>query len=133
MEDNLFMPDEWLKRAKSNLYIAISFDIKNLPEEIYLEDLCFNLQQCAEKCLKAVLIKYQYNFSKTHDIAFLMKLVKENTTIKIPENIEEAKKLNVYAVKTRYPNWNKLSVENYNEAVKIAKETLSWAQTVVKE
>ena len=44
--------EEWLKRASSNLYIAKAGRINN----VYLEDLCFEAEQSAEKALKALLI-----------------------------------------------------------------------------
>jgi HEPN domain-containing protein len=45
-------PIEWLNRAKSNPARATA-DI-NLPG-VYLEDLCFDAQQAAEKAIKALL------------------------------------------------------------------------------
>ena len=44
-------PEDWLKRAKSNLAIAR----QPKTAEILWEDYCFELQQAAEKALKAVL------------------------------------------------------------------------------
>lgn len=44
-------PQEWLKRARSNLAIAK----QPRTDEIYWDDLCFETQQAAEKSLKAVL------------------------------------------------------------------------------
>src|SRR5829696_10527795 len=44
-------PREWLNRARSNLVRAQAI----LPG-VYLEDLCFDAQQAAEKAIKAVLI-----------------------------------------------------------------------------
>lgn len=132
MADDFSSAEEWINRAKSNLIIATSFDINNLPEGLYLEDLCFDLQQCTKKSLKAILVKYKYDFPRTHDIPLLVKLIKENTTIDIPSQIEEAKKLNSYTVKSRYPNWNRISANEYNEALAIAKKTLMWASSLVK-
>ena len=40
-------PREWLNRARSNLALA-----KSLVPEAYLEDLCFEAQQAAEKAIK---------------------------------------------------------------------------------
>lgn len=40
-------PREWLNRAKSNLAMA-----KSRVPEVYLEDLCFEAQQPAEKAIK---------------------------------------------------------------------------------
>ena len=53
-------PREWLNRARSNLAMA-----KMEAEGIYLEDLCFNAQQAAEKAIKAVFIKRQIEFPYT--------------------------------------------------------------------
>ena len=49
-------PREWLNRAGSNLALA-----KNRGEGAYLEDLCFEAQQAAEKSIKAVMIKRRSN------------------------------------------------------------------------
>jgi len=49
----------WLARAKSNLTIAkivIKDEYEIFGGEIFLEELCFELQQCAEKALKALMI-----------------------------------------------------------------------------
>ena len=43
-------PREWLNRARSNLVRA-----KNQIPGAYLEDLCFDAQQAAEKAIKAVM------------------------------------------------------------------------------
>ncbi len=46
-------PREWLRRARSNMARAQA-DIR--LSDVYLEDLCFDAQQAAEKSIKAVLI-----------------------------------------------------------------------------
>lgn len=61
-------PEEWLRRAKSNLAIArqATFD------DVYWEDLCFETQQAAEKALKAVLLRSRsIQFRFVHDLAEL--------------------------------------------------------------
>ena len=40
-------PRKWLERARSNLLLA-----KTNPEDVFLEDLCFEAQQTAEKATK---------------------------------------------------------------------------------
>jgi len=62
-------PREWLNRAKSNLLLA-----RARRAEIYLEDLCFNAQQAAEKAIKALLIQRDVAFPYVHDIAQLLTL-----------------------------------------------------------
>ena len=57
-------PREWLNRAGSNLALA-----KNRIPGAYLEDLCFEAQQAAEKSVKAVLVLRQIVFPYVHDLA----------------------------------------------------------------
>lgn len=128
--DKSFTPDEWLNRAKSNLLIG---KISNPNEEIYLEDLCYEMQQCVEKSLKAILLYNNIDFPKTHDIAYLMTLIKNRTKIEIPEVIQIAKKLTSFAIQTRYPCWNNIEVSDYTEAVEIAENVYNWAKKIINE
>jgi len=126
--DKTFTLNEWLNRAKSNFLIG---KISNPNEEIYLEDLCFELQQCVEKSFKAVLLSNGIDFSRTHDIAFLVTLIKNRTNLEIPKNIETAKKLTSFAVQTRYPCWDSIEPNDYLEAVQIAEDVYNWAKNVI--
>ena len=85
-----------------------------------LELLCFDLQQCVEKSLKAVLIKNNIHFPKTHDLAKLVDLIVLNN-IEIPEYIiENAVELIQYASETRYPgDWEPITDQEYKKAVEI--------------
>ncbi len=56
-------PKEWLNRAYSNLTRG-----KNKIPGIYLEDLCFDAQQTAEKAIKALLLHIGVRFPHTHDL-----------------------------------------------------------------
>ena len=60
-------PREWINRARSNLVRAQAM----LPG-VYLEDLCFDAQQAAEKAIKAVLIARGAVFPPIHDLAKVM-------------------------------------------------------------
>ncbi len=50
-ESSVGTPQEWLRRAKSNLARAK----QPKPDEAIWEDLCFDAQQAAERAVKAVL------------------------------------------------------------------------------
>ena len=63
-------PREWLNRARSNLIRA-----KSKLLGVYLEDLCFDAQQAAEKAIKALLIKREVVFPYVHDLARLVTLL----------------------------------------------------------
>lgn len=52
-------PVEWLNRARSNLQRA-RLDVR--LDDVYLEDLCFDAQQAAEKAIKAVMIHRGIDF-----------------------------------------------------------------------
>lgn len=113
----------WLKRAKSNLILAKNInknDLEIFGGDIYLEDLCFDLQQCAEKSLKALLVYYGIEFPKIHDLSELFRLIKKHISLEIPPEIKKASRLTTYAVITRYPYWNKIDEKKYLEAIELA-------------
>lgn len=121
-------PREWLNRARSSLVKAQ--EGSNLPG-VYLEDLCFDAQQAAEKAIKAVLIRMGVHFPYVHDLARLLTLV-EQAGQSIPEKVKSATALSDYAAGTRYPRPSEpVSCEEYKEAVSIAAEVVRWAQEII--
>ncbi len=127
MRNERFPPDdprEWLNRARSNLAKA-----KYAPDasEIYLEDLCFDAQQAAEKAVKAVLIHLGIQFPYVHDLASLLALIEEAGQ-SIPETVRRAAALSDYAVETRYLGpAEPVTQQEYEDAVKVAEEVIRWA------
>jgi len=117
-------PREWLNRARSNLVQAREgFHL----EEVYLEDLCFQAQQAAEKAVKAVLIDSGIRFPFTHDLASLLSLI-EREEIQIPESVRRSAGLTGYAIIGRYPGLSEpVTQEEYADAVKLAEEVVNWA------
>ena len=75
---------------------------KHPIEGVYLEDLCFDAQQAAEKAIKAVLIHLNVWFPRTHDLdlAELLTLV-EKAGQRVPEQVKRASILTPYAVESR--------------------------------
>lgn len=72
--------------------------------EIDIEKIYFELQQSAEKALKAMLTKNAIVFPKTHDIEQLLNICTENN-VRILDNaqlLEELIELSDYAVEGRY-------------------------------
>ena len=121
-------PREWLNRAKSNLAKA---NIPSETSEIYLEDLCFDAQQAAEKAIKSVLIHLDVRFPYIHDLARLLSLVKQASQ-DVPESIGRAAGLSDYAVGTRYPGLAEpVTWEEYEEAVAIAETVVRWAEQLI--
>lgn len=131
MPPERFPPDdsrEWLNRARSNLARARA----KIPDA-YLEDLCFDAQQAAEKAIKAVLLKKKVTFPYVHDLARLFTLLEESGE-KIPEEVRQAESLTRYAVVTRYPGLTEPVTEShYQEAVANAEAVIHWAEQVISE
>lgn len=118
-------PREWLNRAKSNLAMA-----KSRVPEVYLEDLCFEAQQAAEKAIKAVMIRRGIEFPYVHDLARLLSLL-EAAGHRVPEGVMQAEELTQYAMSTRYPSLEQpVTKGDYDEAVRVAEAVVRWAEEV---
>jgi HEPN domain-containing protein len=113
----------WLARAKSSLAIS-----KNrIDENVFYEDLCFQAQQAVEKALKGLLIFYNVDPEKTHNLVSLIKEL--SRYCELPDEVNEAVILNDYAVQTRYPgDFTPIEEEEYNQAVSIAEKCLQWIE-----
>ena len=68
----------------------------------YLEDLCFEAQQAAEKAVKAVLISRDIEYPYVHDLARLLSML-EDAGESVPCVVRKAEELTPYALITRYP------------------------------
>jgi HEPN domain-containing protein len=120
-------PREWLNRARSNLAHA-----RSIGPEIFLEDLCFDAQQAAEKAIKAVFIRRAEPFPYTHDLGKLLQNL-TNNGLKIPKYVWEADDLSPFAVVTRYPGTvGPVSQRRYRRAHRIATAVLRWAERQIE-
>ena len=116
-------PREWLNRARSNLALA-----KNRVPDVYLEDLCFEARQAAEKAIKAVMLSRNINFPYVHDLALLLSILEEGGEA-FPETIRRAARLTPFAVDARYPGIGQpVSEQQYLEAVAIAEAVVRWTE-----
>jgi HEPN domain-containing protein len=118
----------WLDRAKSSLIISKT----RIDENVFYEDLCFQAQQSVEKALKALLIFYNVDPEKTHNLVVLIKELSKYSLL--PEEINETAILNNYAVQTRYPgDYTPIDEEEYNNAVIIAEKCVKWIDERIRE
>ena len=121
-------PREWLNRARSNLVRA-----RGEVKGVYLEDLCFDAQQAAEKAIKALLVHCAVRFPYVHDLTALLTLV-EQAHRTVPQSIREAARLTRYAVGTRYPGVSEpVTHKEYEEAVILAEEVVHWVESILKK
>ncbi len=119
-------PQEWLNRARSNLLRA-----RKIIHGVYLEDLCFDAQQAAEKALKSVFVLHREDFPHTHDLNRLLSLL-ERSGLKIPKYVRLVHQLTRFAVETRYPGLSgPVSARAHRRFVRIAANVLRWAELQV--
>jgi HEPN domain-containing protein len=122
-------PMDWLARARSNLLLAES----SRQQGVFLEDLCFEAQQAAEKALKAVCVFYKIDFPKTHSLNTLTALL-EQAGIELPSEVSDAGLLTSYAVQSRYPDWDEVVTDQeYQRALLLARQVVIWAERVIRE
>ena len=115
-------PREWLDRARSNLARA-----RRASQGVYLEDLCFDAQQCAEKAIKAMFVHRGLAFPYVHDLARLLALL-EASGLKVPKYVKRASQLTGFAVEARYPGLSgPVTSREHRRAVSIAESVLNWA------
>jgi len=117
----------WFDRAKSSLAIS-----KNkIDDDIFYEDLCFQAQQAVEKALKGLLVFYNVDPERTHNLVSLIKELSKH--LYIPIEINETVILNDYAVQTRYPgDYTPIDEEEYKNAVMIAEKCVQWIEEKIK-
>jgi HEPN domain-containing protein len=131
MQPERYPPDdarEWLSRASGNLLRA-----KAMAPGFYLEDLCFDAQQAAEKAIKGVLIARGIAFPYVHDLARLLDLL-EQAGEEVPPSVADADRLTRFAFATRYPGAAApVTEEEYRRAVAVAETVVAWADERVRQ
>lgn len=107
---------EWIEIAETDLLTARS----NLREaERFRRVVCFHAQQAAEKFLKAILVRLEVDFPKTHDLVALNPLLARHGVITGFE-VRLLSDLTSHAVRGRYPG-DIFTLEEAKEAVETAK------------
>ena len=118
-------PQEWLNRPHSNLARA------NLwTAGVYLEDLCFDAQQAAEKVVKGLLFARRIQHPFIHDLAALFLV--EEVGVNVSAEMFEAATLTWYAAVTRYPGHTRpVTDEDHHEAVDLTSRVVRWVEGIL--
>jgi HEPN domain-containing protein len=132
MPDNekaVAVAQEWMAKADNDLRSA-EYLLK--MEDCPTDTICFHAQQCAEKCLKALLVAQGTELQKTHDLAKLMILVPPRLRPSLDD--KEQDRLTEYATVTRYPgDYEPISLSEARQAVRIARRVRREARKVLGE
>ena len=119
---------EWFRFANMDLTTA-KFDLENM-HPAPLEIICYHCQQAAEKYLKGVLIYFDAEPDKTHDLIKLMEALEEFT--EMPDGFFRLlNTLTLYGVRTRYPLTIAVDEEQTKSAVAHAGQVKQWAESVI--
>jgi len=108
---------EWLEKAEGDLLTA-SHTLK-LARRCPTDAVCFHAQQCAEKYVKALLVLYQIDFPKTHDLEALAARLRGGRKPELgPDDLARLKR---YATVTRYPGAEAIPLSDARKAVAAAR------------
>lgn len=124
-----------LQRAKVKLANA-EHDYYNISvDDAYLDDCCYNLQQCIEYTLKYIVEMNGENYIETHDVrAQLNKLKNINVKLPFEDKIRKlAAVLNSWEAESRYNDNFIAVIEDVNEIKELAKDIINYADKLVKE
>jgi HEPN domain-containing protein/predicted nucleotidyltransferase len=114
-------PREWIIRARSKLNAA-----RARPDGVYLDDLCYDAHQAAEKGLKAVLIARGIRYPYVHDVEVLLDLLASRGE-EVPAEVLAAIRLNVHGRYARYPGRTPATESDYATAIEDARAVVDWA------
>lgn len=89
----------WVEKADDDFKMANhAFSMgANCP----FASICFHVQQCVEKYVKALLVFHEIDFPRIHDIGRLIQLLPKRVVLPIDVPTQEL--LTGYAVAARYP------------------------------
>ena len=109
---------QWVLKAESDLKTAAL--LLRVRRDCPTDIVCFHVQQCVEKYLKAMLVLNAIEFPRTHQISLLLALVPAQVRPVLAP--QEQDRLTEYAVTTRYPgDYDPISREEARQAVQIAR------------
>jgi len=91
---------QWLDKAAADFDAAEQLSAQGGR---FREIIAFHCQQAVEKYLKALLVRRQVEFPKTHDIAKLLDQV-ATVNANIAESLRDADVLTPFGVEVRYPS-----------------------------
>lgn len=104
---------DWLRKAEGDLRAA--GHLLDIEQEDFFT-AAFHAQQAAEKFVKALLVRFQTPFPKTHNIEQLLELLKPSVA-SIREELASATLLTPFGVEFRYPGDEIVDHETAQEAV----------------
>ena len=91
---------EWVEKAEGD-FLTANRELRADPNPNY-DAACYHAQQCVEKLMKALLIKFGVTPPRTHHLVILDELLHE-TDVEWSYPLEKLRVLSLAAVQFRYP------------------------------
>ena len=111
---------QWLDKAHKDLQAATLLFNSDIGD---YDNVGFHAQQTAEKFIKALLVRYQIEFPKTHSIAVLRQLIAQADQA-LADRLALADALTPYGVEFRYPgDFAPLSHDQGAQILQLAEQT----------
>lgn len=108
----------WVEKAENDFRNAEY--VLTLKENCPFDTVSYHCQQCAEKYLKAALLRHGVEFQRTHDLVVLFNLLQKAESL--PIRIEDVQPLNRYAIEARYPgDWEPIDESEARNAFEMVK------------
>ena len=118
----------WLSKGDHDLGTA-KITYLHIPE--YLDTVTFHCQQAVEKYLKAILVYYEIDFQRTHNLIYLLELLAKKIEFE-EDRFDKAILLNGFSVQIRYPDKTIfLSNQELETAIAISEEFRSYACGII--
>jgi HEPN domain-containing protein len=120
----------WLAKAEEDVRAAEAILAAELP---FYGTASFHAQQAAEKALKAVLVRHQVEFDRTHNLARLLDLA-EPVAPGVGVALAGATELTRFAAAIRYPlTLQEPSREDARGHLALAREVLAWVAAALRD
>ena len=118
----------WIEKADHDLGTA-KLIFLHIPD--YFDTVAFHCQQAVEKYLKAILVYYEIDFQRTHNLIYLLELLAKKIEIE-EDRFDKAILLNGFSVQIRYPDKTIfLSNQELETAIGISDEFRSFACGII--
>lgn len=92
---------EWIDKAEADFRVACREAA--VQEEPSYDSVCFHIQQCLEKYLKALLVRHGLPVPRTHDLLELIGLLSPRVPSLMSWLNDAVAEINLGAVEIRYP------------------------------
>lgn len=110
---------EWMNKADHDLGSA-KLIFLHIPD--YFDTIAFHWQQAVEKYIKALLVYFEIDFQRSHNLIYLLDLLTKKLEVS-EDRYEKAILLNGFSVQIRYPDKTiYLSKEELATAIEIAQD-----------